>query len=88
MSNPQILSITSDATGSSSVVPAIIRINTHDTIATVTTAGYLNNANAEHIASFTNQTAALVTTTDGGVSWYKVVVTGTPGAYVYSLVAI
>ena len=91
MSNPQILSITSDATGSSSVVPSICRIDTNDSIATVTTAGYLNHASAEHIAAFNNRTIALVTTVNAGVAsanWYQVSVTGTPGAYVYSLVAV
>ena len=82
-----ILSIQFGATGLAGVLPNTAYINTADTVATITGAGYLNGAHAEGFA-FSPEIAALVYSTDAGVHWYKTVVTGTAGAYVYSLAAI
>jgi hypothetical protein len=85
-----ILSITPGITGLAGVNPSYYLIDTSDSVATITTAGYLNSARAEGFV-FSNKNAALVATLTAGVestSWYKVVVTGAAGDYVYSLVAI
>lgn len=82
-----ILNIQVGQAGTAGFVPSIIYINTSDDIATVTTAGYLNSAHAEGFV-FNKTQAALVYTADQGVVWCRVVVTGTPGNFVYSLDAI
>lgn len=53
--------------GQVGVSPYWISIETNDTLATVTTAGYLTNVNSIFGFSFTNQQMALVQTSDSGV---------------------
>ena len=72
-----IKSITESPTGLVSVNPSIIYIQTTDTYATVTTAGYLTQAK-QFGTVFNNLQMALVYTTDDGVVWLQVSVTGTP----------
>jgi hypothetical protein len=49
-------------TGVSNVTPSWVYIETNDTIATVTTAGYLNGAAREYINTFKNNMMALIST--------------------------
>lgn len=86
-----ILSINQGITGLSGVKPAMWFINTTNTTAEATTAGFLTKAYLEGLASFSNADVAAVTVINAGVStsaWYNISVTGTPGNFVYSLVAI
>lgn len=78
-----IKNIHPDIIGNVGVVPSIICIETDDTVAEVTTAGYLTQAE-QMGASLSPQQAALVYTTDSGPKWFKVTV----AAGVYSLVAM
>lgn len=72
-----IKSITEAPTGLVSVNPTVIYINTTDTYATVTTAGYLTSAK-QFGTVFNNLQMALVETSDDGPVWLQVSVTGTP----------
>lgn len=86
-----ILSINQGIPGLVGLSPSVWTIKTTNTTAEVTTAGYLTNAHAEQLASFSNADVAAVTVVNAGVSttaWYNISVTGTPNAFVYSLVAI
>lgn len=86
-----ILSATYGITGLAGVSPNLFMLDTTDSVATVTTAGYLNALHSEGALALSNKVVALVTTEAAGVfstSWYKVVVTGAAGNFVYSLVAI
>ena len=86
-----ILSINQGITGLAGVHPNLFLIKTNNTTAEVLTAGYLTNAHAEQIASFANAVLAAVTVVNAGVTttaWYNISVTGLPGAFVYSLLAI
>lgn len=76
-----ILSLVTSPAGVVGVVPAVIYINTDDSIATVLTAGFLNSYAASHPGVLNNNEMALVSTTDG-VAWLEVAITGTT----YSLV--
>jgi len=58
------------------VSPYPIYINTNDTNATVTTAGYLNPASQQGY-TFSNHQMALVYTSDQFTNWYQVSVSGT-----------
>lgn len=71
-----ILNVLTSQTGLIGVTPSPVYINTNDTIATVTTAGYLNKAVAEGF-SFSNFNIALVYTTDGLCGWYQISISGT-----------
>lgn len=51
-------------------------INTNDTVATVTTTGYLNASKALFGNQFINGQMAQVFTTDSGADWYKVSISG------------
>lgn len=85
-----ILSATWGITGLAGVTPNFLLIDTSDSVATVTTAGYLNGLQGEGMP-LSNKVAALVTTVAAGVAstnWYKVSVTGSVPSLVYSLVAI
>ena len=84
-----ILSATWGITGLAGVSPNFLLIDTHDSVATVTTAGYLNGLQGEGMP-LSNKVMAMVTTVTAGVvatNWYRVSVTGTVPALVYSLVA-
>ena len=70
-----ILSITTSETGLVSVNPSVIYIQTTDTYAQVTTAGYLTLQKQAGF-TFNNQQMALVTTSDDGVVWLTVQVVG------------
>lgn len=80
--------------GLSGVLPNFLFLKTNDTIATVTTAGYLNHLVQEHLVDLQNGYMALVTTqinqaanTPQQAGWFAVSITGTPGNFTYSLVA-
>lgn len=60
-----ILSIISNPPGVVDIVPSLIYINTNDSMATVLTTGYLNNAAKAFGISFTNSQMAITYTTDG-----------------------
>ena len=81
-----IIQATSSFTGFVGINPNFVFINTNDTIATVTTAGYLTNANREFLISVNSATMALVNTTSG-VLWLSVQITGTAPNLIYSLIA-
>lgn len=66
---------TTAQTGLVGTVPYPIYIQTNDTYATVTTAGYLTKAKQEGF-TFSNQQMALVYTSDDGPVWLQVVVSG------------
>ncbi len=87
-----IISATSSITGLVGVQPGLVFINTTDTLATVTTAGYLTKAVDEQLISIqvptTNHprgTIAFVNTTNG-TAVLSVSVTGVAPNLVYSLV--
>jgi hypothetical protein len=90
-----ILSVTNVIPGLAGVFPNIVFINTNDSSATITTAGYLTaavrNGTLEiqpGIGTSGTSTMCLVNEVNLGVNsaaWYTVVTTGTPGAYSYSL---
>lgn len=67
--------------------PTPIYINTNDTLATVTTTGYLNASVTHFQYPYTNWQMAEVYTTDSGVVWLRVNITFSSGLPVYSLVA-
>lgn len=68
-------------------MPTPIFINTNDTLATVTTTGYLTKSHRDFQYPYNNYQMAEVYTTDSGVVWLRVVVTFSGGHAVYSLVA-
>lgn len=90
-----ILQATNSTVGLVGVVPSMVFINTNDSLATVTTTGYLTQAVNEGLISVSNKpsplgsnssaTMALVNTT-GGASWLTVSITGTAPNLVYSLI--
>ena len=83
-----IKNITSLVTGLAGVTPRIIYIDTNDTFATVTTAGYLNSYAmqlAKQQLSISQEDTALVHTTDEQNQWLNVTITGTAPNLVYSL---
>lgn len=57
-----ILNIVTSQTGTVGVLPSISYINTSDTIAEVTTSGYLNNSVQSSLASFSLPCMCLVST--------------------------
>jgi hypothetical protein len=69
-----ILSITQGITGLSGVSPSMIFVDTNDTAATVTTAGYLNPTVLVEGIQLNGKTAALVYTTDDHSRWYAVTI--------------
>ncbi len=96
-----ILNIKIGEVGLTGVVPQVVYINTNDTLAQVTAAGYLNKA-VQNGASFSEYDMALVTTkttpsaTSTQVAWLEVsksgsnwtlVPTGSPGSVVLPTVA-
>lgn len=86
-----ILSINQGITGLAGIKPGLFVIKTNNTTAEILAAGYLTGAHAEQLASFANADLAAVTVINAGVTttaWYNISVTGLPGAFVYSLVAI
>lgn len=85
-----ILSATWGITGLAGVTPNFLLIDTNDSIATVTTAGYLNNLHGEGM-SLSNKMMAMVVTVAAGVpsaNWYQVLVSGSVPSLSYSLVAV
>lgn len=85
-----ILSATWGITGLAGVVPNFLLIDTNDSIATVTTAGYLNNLHGEGMP-LSNKMMAMVVTVAAGVAstnWYQVSVSGSVPSLSYSLVAV
>src|SRR5207245_95764 len=68
--------------------PTIIYITTSDTLATVTTSGYLNTVVHDFHVTLNNYQMALVYTTDSHDVWLTVSVTGSGASKTYSLVAI
>lgn len=80
-----ILQATSSITGLAGVVPNLVFINTNDSVATVTTAGYLTKAVHENLLTVSNNDMALVYTTSG-VVFLAVSITGVAPNLVYSLV--
>ncbi len=88
-----ILSGQTSFTGLSGIQPNLVFIDTSDTIATVTTAGYLNHAVQEGMLTLQNGYMALVNTkvnqnphTPRVPIWLQVSITGTAPNLVYSLV--
>ena len=79
-----VLSWTNTITGLGGVVPGQVIIDTNDTLATVTTAGYLTPLIPLGL-SVGKKTQALVGTTTGSY-WMQVSITGTGPNYVYSLI--
>lgn len=71
-----IKNITTSTTGLVGVIPSAIYIETDNTIAQVTTVGYLNSEVQSQGQIFSNQQIALVFTTDGGADWYQLVISG------------
>lgn len=71
-----IKSIVFPTTGLADAVPNLLYIETTDTVAAVTTAGYLNQAKPIYGNIFSNKQGALVYTTDQGCVFLKVVVSG------------
>ena len=80
-----ILDITTDVTGLVGVIPNVIYIETNDTVATVTTVGYLNNIVEQRGHIFSNQQMALVYTTDALCDWYQVTITGVNASLVLNV---
>ena len=84
-----ILSATNSITGMIGVLPNLMFIDTNDTLATVTTAGYLTQE--VHSGNFSpsqnSETIGFVNTSDSGPVLLRVVITGTPPNLIYSLVA-
>ncbi|MEO6077588.1 MAG: hypothetical protein ABIP54_02265 [Candidatus Andersenbacteria bacterium] len=70
-----VLNIQTGVTGLSGAIPSFIYIYTNDTLATVTTTGYLNAAKAEGFV-FSPTNMALVYTSDQGVVTLQVVISG------------
>lgn len=68
--------------------PTVIYITTNDTLATVTTSGYLNTVVHDFHVALNNYQMALVYTSDSHDVWLTVSVTGSGAAKTYSLVAI
>lgn len=62
--------------GSSSLPATPLFITTDDTIATVTTEGYLSEASKQFVIPVANKQGAWVYTTDGGMQLYQVSVSG------------
>lgn len=62
--------------GSSSLPATPLFITTDDTVATVTTEGYLSEASKQFVVPVADKQAAFVYTTDGGMSLYQVSVSG------------
>ena len=79
-----IKQITTDVTGLIGVLPRIVYINTTDTVATITTVGYLNHA-VDNGATFSNHDMALVYSTDAGPDWYEVRIVGANTSLVASV---
>lgn len=79
-----ILQATSSITGLAGVTPNLVFINTNDSVATVTTTGYLSKAIHENLLTVSNGQIALVNTTSGPV-WLAISITGTAPNLVYSL---
>ena len=73
--------------GMTQQTPTPIFINTNDTLAAVTTTGYLNQSVTNFQYPYTNWQMAEVYTTDSGVVWLRVNITTSAGHLVYSLVA-
>ncbi len=71
-----IKEITTSVTGLAGVLPVTIYIDTDDTVATVTTSGYLNHIVEQQGQIFSNKQMALVYTTDSGCDWYQVTIAG------------
>lgn len=81
-----ILQATSGVTGLSGVIPNFIFLKTNDTLATVTTAGYLSKAVHDNLLTVSEDCIAFVTTSDKGSVQLAVSITGTIPNLVYSLV--
>lgn len=88
-----ILSGQTSFTGLSGIQPNLVFIDTNDTVATVTTAGYLNHVVQEGMLTLQNGYMALVNTkvdqnphTPRVPIWLQVSITGTAPNLVYSLV--
>lgn len=80
------LTVETNVTGLAGVTPQIIYIGTTDTVATVTTPGYLNKTKAEGF-NYSPLQMALVSTRNAGVdsvNFYRVTVANS----IYTLVAI
>ncbi len=80
-----IKQITTDVTGLTGVIPNVIYIETNDTVATVSTAGYLNDIVAQQGHIFNNKQMALVYTTDAGCDWYQVTIAGVNASLVLNV---
>lgn len=74
------------ATNSATTLPTIIFIQTNDTLATATVAGYLNKSVSTFGNVYNNSQMALVYTTDSGGVWLRVTVATVAGVTTYSLV--
>lgn len=72
--------------GMTQQMPVQIYINTNDTLATVTTAGYLNKSVQDLQVQYNNYMMALVYTSDVGCCWLRVSVTTSGTTHTYSLV--
>lgn len=88
-----ILSAQTSFTGLSGIQPNLVFIDTNDTVATVTTAGYLTHAVQEGLLTLQNGYMALVNTTINQAHgtprvpiWLQVSITGIAPNLVYSLV--
>ena len=85
-----ILNINAEFAGQVAVYPRLISINTNDTLAEVTTSGYLNKVVSSGL-NLSGHEMALVYTTNGcnggpGPNFFQVAITGSAQPYTYSLV--
>lgn len=83
----QIPNVSGMGVGMTQQSPSIVYFNTDNTLAEVTTAGFLNLAVQRYKLAVNNYQMALVHTTDEGDVWLRVSVTNTGGQFTYSLVA-
>lgn len=86
-----ILSINQGIPGLVGLSPSIWVMKTNNTTAELLASGFLNNAHAEQLSSFANADVVAATVVNANVAttaWYNIRVTGLPGAFIYSLVAI
>lgn len=63
-----VLSINGPLTGARDILPYTYQITTNDSLATITTAGYLNNQTINESFSFTNNSLVDITNTTNGVT--------------------
>lgn len=80
-----IIGFQGPTTGTVDLIPNLVYFNTNDTVATVTTAGYLTSWVQENDIALFNYYFALVNTTNGAVL-LQISITGPAGNQVYSFI--